>query len=333
MAYACFMRLGNRLASILILVASLLGGHAAATGLDDAVPQQTPVSPPPPLISPATVDDSLEVTGETIGARQINTRVAIGVMINGKGPFRFLVDSGADRSVVGARLASILDLQPSGIVRMNSISGTSQVQTVRIDSLQVGSSEMFGINAPALLEQHLGAQGLLGIDALAEQRLSMDFVGKTITIQDPRRPERSAGGLDEIVVTARRRRGQLILTEASINNRRLNAVIDTGAQMTIGNSALYDRVFGRRSSRQPVITTLTSVTGEPVTARLAFLPELRIGRLTLQNVAVAFVDVPPFKLFGLADQPSLLLGTDVLEAFRRVSLDFRNRKVRFVLRD
>jgi hypothetical protein len=37
-------------------------------------------------------------------------------------------------------------------------------------------------------------------------------------------------------------------------------------------------------------------------------------------------------MFGLADEPALLLGSDVLEAFRRVSLDFRNRKVRFVLR-
>ena len=42
--------------------------------------------------------------------------------------------------------------------------------------------------------------------------------------------------------------------------------------------------------------------------------------------------MPPFKLFGLADEPALLLGTDILETFRRVSLDFRARKVRFQLR-
>ena len=42
--------------------------------------------------------------------------------------------------------------------------------------------------------------------------------------------------------------------------------------------------------------------------------------------------MPPFKLFGLWREPSLLLGTDILENFRRVSLDFRARKVRFQLR-
>jgi hypothetical protein len=47
---------------------------------------------------------------------------------------------------------------------------------------------------------------------------------------------------------------------------------------------------------------------------------------------MAFADLPPFKVFGLADEPALLLGTDILENFRRVSLDFRARKVRFQLR-
>ena len=47
---------------------------------------------------------------------------------------------------------------------------------------------------------------------------------------------------------------------------------------------------------------------------------------------IAFADVPPFKVFGLTDEPALLLGTDILETFRRVSLDFRARKVRFQLK-
>ena len=54
--------------------------------------------------------------------------------------------------------------------------------------------------------------------------------------------------------------------------------------------------------------------------------------MMLRDVPIAFADVPPFKLFGLADEPALLLGTDILETFRRVSLDFRARKVRFQLR-
>jgi hypothetical protein len=52
----------------------------------------------------------------------------------------------------------------------------------------------------------------------------------------------------------------------------------------------------------------------------------------LRDVPMAFADIPPFRLFGLGNEPALLLGTDILQTFRRVSLDFRARKVRFQLR-
>jgi hypothetical protein len=65
---------------------------------------------------------------------------------------------------------------------------------------------------------------------------------------------------------------------------------------------------------------------------MAIIDELRLGSVTLRNVPIAFADVPPFTVFGLANEPALLLGTDLLGVFRRVSLDFRARKVRFQLR-
>ena len=76
----------------------------------------------------------------------------------------------------------------------------------------------------------------------------------------------------------------------------------------------------------------TGVTGVTVELQLARVGELRLGSVTLRDVPIAFADVPPFAVFGLSEQPALLLGTDLLETFRRVSLDFRARKVRFQLR-
>ena len=66
--------------------------------------------------------------------------------------------------------------------------------------------------------------------------------------------------------------------------------------------------------------------------QMATVPILRLGPVTLQDVPIAFADLPPFKLFGLSDGPALLLGTDLLETFRRVSLDFKARRIRFQLR-
>lgn len=285
---------------------------------------------PPPVIPTATLDDSLEVTGDSLAARQLRARMFVQVEVDGKGPYRFLVDSGADRSVIGLELAQLLALPPGEPVKLQSVAGTSRVDTVILDRLKIGGSVIPGIEAPALPEKFLGAQGLLGIDALAEQRLMLDFDRKTITIQDSRTPVIMVD--DEIVVTARRRNGQLILTQASVNGTRIYAVIDTGSEITVGNLALQRRILGARKLPSASAVTLVGVTGQTTTANAAVLPEVRIGGITLRSVPVAFADLPPFKLFGLATQPALLLGSDVLEAFRRVSLDFRNRKVRFVVR-
>ena len=111
----------------------------------------------------------------------------------------------------------------------------------------------------------------------------------------------------------------------------VEAVIDTGSQITIGNLALRDKLVRRRRGKFETVTA-TGVTGKSVDLQLAQIAELRLGPVTLRNVPMAFADVPPFKVFGLSDRPALLLGTDLLETFRRVSLDFRARKVRFQLR-
>ncbi len=297
-----------------------------------AVPVSRAEPPAPSFIPTATIDDTLEVEGDTVAARQVRTRMTVGVLVNGKGPFRFMVDSGADRSVVGSGLAARLALPPGPGLTLHDMAGSRRIATVRVDRLRVGGSETRGMSVPALAEADLGAQGLLGIDALAGQRVMLDFEAKTITVQDTRWPQwRSAPG--EIVITARRRKGQLIMTEASVGRHGIQAVIDSGAEVTVGNAALREAVFRNRRKPPPIVpATLISVTGQTIDADMVVLPEMKIGGLTFRNVPIAFAQVPPFALFGLERQPAILLGTDVLETFRRVSLDFRNRKIRFLLR-
>src|SRR5207253_2932419 len=88
-----------------------------------AFAQSPPPSPPPAesiFIKPATIDNNLEVTGENLAAREVNTRMRVSVMVNDKGPFGFFVDSGADRTVVGLALAQRLHLPPGPAVILHS---------------------------------------------------------------------------------------------------------------------------------------------------------------------------------------------------------------------
>ncbi len=291
-------------------------------------PLIVPPSEMPPL-PPAVIDDTLAIGGEDINARKVSTRMTVEVHVNGRGPYRFLVDSGADSSVVGLRIARDLQLPVGTPVVLHGMTASALVDRVLVDELTLGQSKISNLEIPALKEQDLGGEGMIGIDALVEQRLMMDFEKRVIKAEDARQPARLLDG--EIVVTARRRRGQLILTQVTAAKLPVEAVVDTGSEITIGNLALRDRLL-RGNRRKFVTIAATGVTGVTVDLQMARIGELRLGSVTLRDVPIAFADVPPFTVFGLTKEPALLLGTDLLETFRRVSLDFRARKVRFQLR-
>lgn len=316
---------------VLALACSAVSGSApAADPPQISKPRPAPSTPPdvPPL-PPAHYDSTLVVGGEDVEAQKIRTRLGVEVRINGNGPYRFVVDSGADTSVVGLRIARALQLPLGQPAILNSMTARHIVDRVRIAELTVGSSKFRDLQLPALKEMDVGGDGLIGIDALVQQRLLMDFEKRSIKVEDARIPVKAMPG--DIVVTAKRKRGQLILTQVKAAGLPLEAVIDTGSEVTIGNTKLRDKLI--RGHRDKFWTVeATGVTGVTVKMQMAVIGELQLGPVTLRNVPIAFADVPPFALFGLANEPALLLGTDMLENFRRISLDFRARKIRFQLK-
>lgn len=289
-------------------------------------PNTAPDIPPLP---PAVFDPSLSVGGRDLKAKKVETRLTVQVLVNGRGPYNFIVDSGADTSVVGLRIARGLKLPLGTPAILNAMTSRNLVDRVRVERLTLGTSTFSNLHLPALEEGDLGGEGMIGIDALVEQRLMMDFEKRFIKVEDARIPERTRPG--DIVVIARRQRGQLILTEVRAAGLSLDAVVDTGSQVTIGNLALRDKLI-RRNRDKFVTVPVTGVTGEVMQVQMAKVGQLQLGPVILRDVPMAFADVPPFKMFGLQDQPALLLGTDILDGFRRISLDFKARKVRFQLR-
>ena len=291
------------------------------------VPPGTPADVPP--LPPAQIDPSLAIGGQDVKAKKVETRLSVDVAVNGRGPFRFIVDSGADTSVVGLGIARELQLPLGTPAILNGMTSRDQVDRVMVDELTLGPTTIRNLQLPALREYDVGGDGILGIDALVSKRLLMDFEKRLIKIEDA--SIRYIPQPGEIVVTARRQRGQLILTHVRAAGVPLDAVIDTGTEITIGNLALRDLLI--RGNRDKFIDVpVIGVTGVTQKLQVARIGELQLGPITIADVPMAFADVPPFKLFGLADQPALLLGTDLLETFRRISLDFKSRKVRFQLR-
>jgi len=313
---------------------SWFAGIAATLALSSPLAGQEQPAAEPVLVSPPAPVSSLDLqAAETLGYNVgADERMTVPVNIGARGPYDFIVDTGSERTVISRELASQLDLDPGRSVVVHSMTEVSRVATVVVAGLRVGQRTMDDIHAPALSRVHLGAAGILGVDTLQRQRVVFDFQRREMTIMPSRRrdpiwPEGT------IVVTGRSRFGRLMLIDAAVDGQRVYVIIDTGAQITVGNTALR-RALERRHRLGPMAPVgLISVTGGRFTAEYSVARRIRIGDANIRNLPIAFADVHPFRQLELLDRPALLLGMDALRAFDRVSVDFANRRVRLLTPD
>lgn len=274
--------------------------------------------------------DNITTTDEVAIGRDGGDRMTVDVSVGGKGPYRFLVDTGAERTIISKELAHRLSLEDGKDAILHSVIGVNDVNTVFIPHLQVSNNIISVVDAPALAESNIGADGMLGIDSLRSQRVLFDFKANSMSITpSSRRVEKLDG--ETIVVRARARQGRLIFTQAEIDGQQVTVIVDTGSQVTIGNVALQRALTKQRLLTAPNPVTIESVTGEKLTARVAEIKKLEFGNVRIQDLAVAFADAHIFKQLDLKNKPALLLGMNAMRAFDRISIDFQSKKVRFVL--
>lgn len=314
----------KRVCWTLLVLALAVGGPAAAQDLR---------SDAPPAASGLDLPAAEEASPEAVllALEEIDSRLTVPVAVGSRGPYNFIIDTGAERSVIARELARSLRLEPGKPVSMTSMTGTALVDTVIVPDLSIRTiGRQHRVVAPALFARNLGAAGLLGIDTLREHQVSIDFEKGVMAVQPSEKRKRQRRTMPgEIVVTAKSLFGQLIVTDAYYGSTRIRVVLDTGSQVTMGNTALRRRIGKHAAKAQPI--ELTSVTGATTLADYTVIPDVRVGEVQFGLLPVAFADVTPFERFGLTRYPALLLGMDALRSFRRVDIDFPNRQVRFLM--
>jgi predicted aspartyl protease len=286
-------------------------------------------SPAPSASAPLAASPELDLTTVLDYAQDPSERMTVPVDIGGRGPYNFIVDTGAERTVIASELAGRLGLGAGTTSVVHSMTEVSRIRTVVIPELTIGGKRVRGIHAPALSQVNLGAEGMLGVDSLQSQRVSFDFVRREMSIQPSRRRE-EVWPKDVIVITARKRFGHLVLVDASVDGQKVWVILDTGAQVSIANNALRQRLArkGRLGATTPI--EMLSVTGGRLTLDQTKVNLIRIGGVDIVDMPIAFADVHPFHKLKLTKRPALLLGMDALRLFQRVSVDFANRKVKML---
>lgn len=260
------------------------------------------------------------------------------VKINEGGPYQYVVDTGANRSVIAEDLADQLRLARGENIILHGIAGSEEVPTAIVPRFDVGGIVSHNLHMPILQRRRLGADGLLGLDALANRAVELDFkrhkvrlfksrnrtVGSSRLTPDTRQPG--------AIVNAKYRFGQLTIVIARAGNSPVTAFIDSGSQATVGNSALQRAVATRKLAVPGAgrIVPIYSVTSQVAYGQYEVVRLLSFGGdAKLRNLPVIFSDLHTFDLWGLKDTPALLIGADSLSAFSQVTLDFGRHEVVF----
>jgi hypothetical protein len=250
------------------------------------------------------------------------------VYVNGRGPFRFILDTGANRSALSPDLVAQLGLglAPESAIEVHGVTGSATLPAARDVTLAAGEIVVKLDRMPVLTPGVLAdADGILGIEGLADARIEVDFQRDRVEVTRSRAERAPAGYL---VVPVKLRNGGLLRTTARVGRVRAIAIIDTGAERSLGNPPLRQALLARaaRNHRERSATVLGAT--QDVAEGTYFLsPKVLVGEAELDHLEITFGDLHVFRLWGLDDEPTIVIGMDLLGTAKQLAIDYRRQEI------
>jgi hypothetical protein len=291
------------------LAATPAAAPTATPTPSDAEPQAMPgvtvSAPEPKYVAPTTRD--------RIG------RIWAPVYIDGKGPFRLVLDTGASSSAITQRVADKLGLpiMPES-VRLRGVTGTAVASSVRVDTLEVGDLLIEGSTLPIVADAFGGADGVLGEKGLTDKRIVIEFKRDRITVS---RSHGQRAPIGFVTVPFRYKPHQGMRVKARVGSIGVTALIDTGSQVTIGNLALRQALARRRRNNE-LKEDIIGVTQDVQQATAVQVPSITAGKLLVHNAPVRFTDLYIFEHWKMTSKPAVLIGMDLLGMLDTLIIDY-----------
>jgi hypothetical protein len=311
-------------------------GGVALIGTLALCPQWASGSVPevsPPDAASAAIEELTEIMVEAPEPRYVSPtrrdqigRIWAPVMINGHGPFRLVLDTGASHSAVTALVALALGIptDQSPPVVLRGVTGFATVPTIHVDTLTVGDLAVDSPVLPIVPDALGGAQGILGSEGLAGKRIFIDFRHDKIMITYSRN-ERSSR--DFVDVPFHAIRNTLVVVNALIGAVPTKAIIDTGGQTTIANLALRAALNRRNALFRGKPDQIVGATKDIQDGEILPMPAIEIGSIQIRESGVTFADLYIFKQWKLLNEPAILIGMDALGLLDTLVIDYRRHEL------
>ena len=257
-------------------------------------------------------------------------RIWAPVYLNGQGPFRLVLDTGANRSVVIQRVADQLGeaARTDRTARVRGVTGTAVYPLIRVDRMDVGDLVLEPAYLPVVEDVFGGAEGVLGNEGLRDKRIVIDFRRDFISVKRSRR-ESPGAGFKTAPITMMRE--YLLVIDVQVGRVSARAIIDTGAPDSLGNLALLEAL--KRQPPEEGDTEIVGVTLDVEHGSRVAMPVVRLSGVNIRGAVLTFSDVAIFQHWRMTREPALMLGMDVLGVLDQLIIDYRARQLHLRARE
>ncbi|MGH9369032.1 MAG: retropepsin-like aspartic protease [Thermoanaerobaculia bacterium] len=277
---------------------------------------------PEPGPQPDRSPERVELASPEVVAplQMVRSRPVVDVTIDGKGPFPFVLDTGAAGTVLGADLVKELELPVVGQVRIGDPINPRAIaaKQVRIDRLAVGGATFSGMVATSMensgFQEHLGARGVLGMPVFAELLLTLDFGRSEVRVGRGELPVPDG----KQVISYHAGHGGTIRVPITVGSIALAADLDSGSPRGLSLPSAYMDELPLEG--KPVeVGRARTVNSEFVVYGATLKGAVKIGGHSVESPALHFNALPAANL-----------GNEVLGRFT-ITIDQTNRRIRFAV--
>jgi predicted aspartyl protease len=306
---------------------------ASSLALVSIMAKANRVSPPLDWVESAVTAVSDRDTSPITAATDAASHLKVAVRINGSGPYHFVVDTGADRTVLATEVAVELGLLHGEKVMLEGVVRAVLAETVSIRTLSFGSITCRHLVVPTLSRSLLDADGYLGLDFLNGHRVTFDFKNHVLQVSEPRaRLSANWQRENEARIVTSGSSGHLQALDCTVDGVPATAFIDSGAEVSAANAPLLAALARRNPTFGEIGTTrLIDITGGEILGTVAMVNKIRFPELTFIDCPLVIADFLVFGVWGLRQRPALLIGMNLLRQFARVSIDYGLKEYRFDL--
>jgi CubicO group peptidase (beta-lactamase class C family) len=241
-----------------------------------------------------------------VSLQPIEHLLAVDARVNGRGPYRFAIDSGAAGLLrVSPELAKTLALEEIGMARTGDPSGKNarEVPIVRVDSVEIGGARFSGVDATVGAGRVAGRDGppqpdgVIGLGLFAGLTVTLDYPKSELRLSREPLPAPAAGadaaaGAHVVAFTAERGIPQIDIDAANVT---LKADVDTGSPALLSvASSMHVPVRG-----EPRVVGKGRTVSNEFEIRAADLNgDLRIAGWSHPNPTIDIVDLFPVANIG-----------------------------------